>query len=296
MKSLLSDIQHHIHHHEKPVIVIIGPTACGKTKLSLRIAHKHNGEIINADSRQIYEGMDIGTAKIFPEEMEGIPHHLLSFKKPNEIFTVAEYKEKAIAIIENNVQQKKLSLLVGGTGLYINAICLNYDIPEIAPDWKLRHQLEQEENIALYKKLEQLDPESAANIHINQKRYIVRALEIALKGGKKSIDAVKKEPLFDYFFIGIDIPREILYERINQRVEKMFEQGLLEEVTQLLNKGYDEQSHAMNGIGYKEVLQYIRGDISFEQAKELVKQHTRNYAKRQMTWFRKMEHVHWIGI
>lgn len=296
--SLSRDIQSFLQTTSRPLIVILGPTGSGKTGLSLELAKEFHGEVINADSRQIYRGMDIGTNKILPDEMDGIPHHLLSFKNPDEIFTVAEYKKLAVSTIESILKSGKIPFLVGGTGLYINAVALNYTIPEVAPDYALRAELEKElaekGNLFLHERLMQLDPMEAEKIHPNQKRYLVRALEIALKGEKKSDTAKKEKPLFDCFFIGMDIPRQELYKRIDQRVGEMFEKGLIEEVQSLLQKGYDEKSHAMNGIGYKEVLAHVRGEISVEECKDLIAKNTRHYAKRQGTWFRRIEGVRWI--
>lgn len=296
--KLEKSIRDFLKKAHKPLIVILGPTGSGKTALSLQLAKKFHGEIVNADSRQIYDQMDIGTNKILPAEMQKVPHHLLSFKKPNEIFTVSEYKKQAVTTIQDILARKKIPFLVGGTGLYVSAVCLNYDIPDIPPDYALRAQWEKEIKIKgaafLHQKLRKLDPAEAKKIHPNQTRYLMRALEIALSGRKKSVTATKKKPLFDCFFIGLEIPREELYQRLDERVEKMFQAGLLQEVEQLIKEGYGEKAHAMNGIGYREVLQYLKGEISLEKAKELIKQHTRHFAKRQMTWFRRLSEVQWI--
>ncbi len=298
--SLLPDLRVFLQAASRPLIVILGPTGAGKTGLSLKLARECKGEIVNADSRQIYREMDIGTNKVLPAEMNGIPHHLLSFKDPDEVFTVAEYKNMAVGTIDEILTRKHIPFLVGGTGLYINAVAFNYTIPEILPDYELRalleKELEEKGNLFVHERLRQLDPIEAQKIHPNQKRYLVRALEIALKGSRKSEIAKKEKPLFDCFFIGLDIPRDVLYKRIDQRVEEMFEKGLLEEVRSLLEKGYDQKAHAMNGIGYKEVLTYLRGEISFRECKASIAQNTRHYAKRQGTWFRRIEGVQWVTV
>ncbi len=296
--NIISEIQGFLDGAVKPLIVILGPTGCGKTDLSLRLASQFNGEIINADSRQIYRGMDIGTNKIATTEMGDIPHHLLSFKNPDEVFTAAEYKKEAVESIKDILKRKKIPFLVGGTGLYINAVCLNYDIPAVIPNLELRKELEDLQALHggdyLHQRLTQVDPEEAKKHHPHQLRYIMRALEIALSGKKKSVIARKSKPIFDCFFIGIDVPREVLFERLDARVEKMKEAGLVEEVKSLLAKGYDEKAHAMNGIGYKEVIPMLRSEISEKEALELIQQNTRHFAKRQMTWFRRLPGVHWI--
>jgi len=294
--SLHRLVQSFLAHTSSPLIVLLGPTGCGKTALSLLLAQQFHGEVINADSRQIYKGMDIGTNKITPQEMQGIPHHLFSFKNPDEIYTVAEYKRDAINIIDTIIHRKHVPFLVGGTGLYVNAVVFNYDIPRIEPNWDLRKGLEEQSSEQLHEQLMQLDPQEAQKIHPHQKRYLIRALEIALTGKKKSEIAKKKQPLYDALLIGIEVPRRTLYQRLDERVEQMVKNGLLEEVKQLLQAGYDEQSHAMNGIGYKEMLAYLAGHITFGEAVDLIKKNTRHFAKRQMTWFRRLPNVHWVAL
>lgn len=287
-------IKQFIARAKKPLVVLLGPTGAGKTSLSLRLAKRFGGEIINADSRQIYWGMDIGTNKIKAEEMQHIEHHLFSFKNPNEIYTVAEYKQDAMKVIEDILRRKCVPFLVGGTGLYINAICFNYDIPQVAPNYQLRQKLDEQSSELLYQQLMELDPVEAKKIHPNQRRYLIRALEIALSGKVKSREAKRKRHLYNCLFLGLHVSRDTLHQRINQRVDIMIEDGLVQEVQKLKQMGYDEKSHAMNGIGYKEVLEYLAGNISLAPTIELIKQHTRQYAKRQMTWFRRIKDIHWL--
>jgi tRNA dimethylallyltransferase len=293
---LTKQITEFLSHATYPLLVILGPTGCGKTALSLSLAQQFHGEVINADSRQIYKGMDIGTNKITLPEMKGIPHHLFSFKNPDEVYTVAEYKRDAVEAISDIHARKHIPFLVGGTGLYINSVALNYDIPRVEPDWDLRKGLEEQSSAQLHEQLMQSDPDEAKKIHPHQKRYLIRALEIALTGKKKSEIAKKDQPVYDCFFIGIDVERKVLYKRLEDRVDQMVKNGLLEEVKKLLQAGYNEQSHAMNGIGYKEILAYLEGHIALDEAVDLIKKNTRHFAKRQMTWFRRIPDVHWVML
>lgn len=296
--ELIKKIQLFLGTAKRPLLVILGPTASGKTDLSLSLAKRFHGEIINADSRQMYRGMNIGTNKITKAEMKGIPHHLFDIRDPDQVYTVAEYKKDAVRLIRDILRRNKTPFLVGGTGLYINTVTMNYAIPKVKPDFLLREKLEKESKEKgadyLYKKLLRLDPAEAKKHHPHQLRYIIRALEIVLSGKKKSVLAVKKSPLFDVFCIGIHPPREILYERINMRAQEMVSNGLIEEVKILMHKGYDAKTHAMNGIGYKEIVDYLSGKISLEKAIALIQQNTRHFAKRQVTWFKRNPEIHWI--
>lgn len=302
------------------IIVIVGPTASGKSALAIKIARKFNGEIVSADSRQIYRGMDIGTAKPPKKEMRAIPHHLIDIKNPNQNYTVAEYKRDAIKAINKILKKKKIPILVGGTGLYIKAIIDNLNIPEVAPNFKLRKKLEKEiEKYGLkylFEKLVKLDPEAAYIVDPNNSRRIIRALEIAIKT-KKPFSSWRKAsaPLFDFLEIGIQWPKNILENRINKRVDLMISEGLVEEVKNLikkyptsLNKG--EGLNSFDAIGYREIIEFIKNKkcqyktdrlnthifkkASLKEIKKIIKKNTRNYAKRQMTWFRKDEKIQWI--
>lgn len=301
MSKLFEEIENFLNESEKigkpPLIVVLGPTATGKTALSIRIARRFNGEIISADSRQIYKYMDIATEKVTEAEKEGVPHHLVDVIEPNEEFTLADFKRAALKSINEIQRKKKIPILCGGTGLYINSIIDNYQIPQVAPQYGLRQELaafyERYGAIALHKKLQECDPEAARNIHPNNVRYVIRALEINLGGNGRKEDR-KGDQLFNVFSTGIDWPRERLYDRINKRVEDQVSRGLVNEVKTLLMRGYGEQLPAMTSLGYSEVISYIKGNTSLEEALEEMKKNTRNYAKRQMTWFRRHKDIKWI--
>ncbi len=281
--------------HKPPLLSVVGPTGSGKTALSIILAHEFNGEVIIADSRQIYSSMDIGTGKVKLEEMEGIKHHLLDIVNPNDEFSVADYKRLAHKAIQDIYRRNKLPILCGGTGLYINAVTENYQIPAVPAQFDVRLKLNQyyEEKgaEALYALLQEKDPEAAKKIHPKNVRYVIRALEVAHMGGAKP---QKGEQEFTVYSTGIDWPREELYERINQRVDQFIDEGLLNEVKNLLNQGYQENLPAMSSVGYLEMVAYLKGEITKEEAVETMKKNSRNYAKRQLTWFRRDHHIHWI--
>lgn len=302
LMPLIDDIRQFLleaeQFNKKPLLVVLGPTASGKTALSITLAKQFNGEVISADSRQIYRHMDIGTDKIPESKQENVPHHLLDVAEPNGEFTLADYKRNALKIINEIHKRQKLPILCGGTGLYLNAILQNYQIPQIPPQYDLRQKLAQyyEEHgpLALHNLLKERDPESAKNIHANNVRYVIRALEINMATGNKKSDQ-KGEQLFHVFSVGIEWPRDILYERINRRVDDQMDRGLLNEVKTLLMKGYNEKLPAMSSLGYLELIAYIKGKNTLEEAIENIKKNTRNYAKRQLTWFRRYKDIHWIS-
>jgi len=271
--------------HNK-LIVILGPTASGKSKIAIKLAKKFNGEIISADSRQIYKEMNIGTAKITKKEMENIPHHLINIIKPNQEFTLADFKKRAIKIIKNIQKRNKIPFLVGGTGLYIQTIVDNLQIPEVKPNKKLRLKLEKETNQELYNQLKKIDPEALKIININNKRRMIRALEVYSSTGQKfSKQKTKKPALFDVLQIGLKQDNKILDKRIIKRIDQMIKDGLVKEVKKLIKK-YGAKPYSMSGIGYKE--------ISLGETKELINIHTRQYARRQMSWFRRDKKIKWI--
>ena len=283
------------------VVAIIGPTASGKTALSIRLAKEIDGEIINGDSMQIYRGLDIGTAKITKEEMEGIPHHLLDIKEPSESFSVAEYQQLVRGKIEEIQSRGKMPIIVGGTGLYVQSVLYDFqftkqEINEQARDHYYK-ELQQIGPEAMHQKLVQIDPVAAAQIHPNNTRRIIRALEMAqLAGVSRAEEQFNRGdiPLYKHLIIGMNMEREKLYERINLRVDLMMEAGLLEEVRSLFDAGIrDVQS--IKAIGYKELYAYFDGLISLEEAIEQIKQNSRRYAKRQLTYFRNKMDVQWIG-
>jgi tRNA dimethylallyltransferase len=280
------------------IIAIVGPTASGKTSLSLAIAKKYHGEVISADSRQIYRGMDIGTAKASSAELQTVPHHLINIKNPDENYTVAEYKHNAELAIADILKRKKLPMLVGGTGLYVQAVLENLDIPEIKADPELRAKIEsdiKEKGLdAVFEELVRLDPEAAYVVNPKNPRRVVRALEVAITTGKPFTAQRKKlEPPFDALKIGINPPPEILRERINLRIDLMMQDGLVDEVQQLIEK-YGADCVAFDAIGYREIIDYLKNKISLQKAIEDMKLNTWHYAKRQMTWFKRDKEIHWI--
>lgn len=284
------------------VIVICGPTASGKTKLSIELAKKINGEIVSCDSMQIYKDMNIGTAKPTFEEMQGIKHYLIDFISPDKRYSVAEYKIDAEKAIEEILNKGKIPIVVGGTGLYIDTIIYGIEYPKIEFDEKYRKELEAREKkeglIKLYEEAKQIDEEAIKKISINDKKRILRILEIYHATGKnkteQEIISREKGPKFDYKVFAINMDREKLYERINKRVDIMIDNGLIDEVKKLLNK-YKEFPTAMQGLGYKEVKEYLENKISKEEMIDKIKQESRRYAKRQITWFKKNKQTIWIN-
>ena len=277
------------------VMAIVGPTASGKTALSLELAKRLDGEIINGDSMQIYRNMTIGTAKILPEEMAGITHHLLDIKEPDESFSVAEYQKLVRGKIADIQSRGKLPIIVGGTGLYVQAVLFDYRFSDEPVDHQLRDSLYKElEEFGpeeMHRKLMKLDPQ--ADIHPNNTRRVVRAVEILLSGQKKGDSELALSPMYNEAIIGLDIPRDVLYERINQRVDQMLERGLIEEVETLRQRGIrDVQS--IQAIGYKEIYAYLDGQGSLEEAVVKLKRNSRKYAKRQFTYFKNKLPIFWI--
>lgn len=280
------------------IIVIVGPTASGKTAFSIEIAKKFGGEVISADSRQVYKGMDIGTGKITKKEMAEIPHYLIDIKNPDENYTAAEYKRDAIIAIRKILKKKKLPILVGGTGLYVKAVIDNLKIPEVKPDFKLRRKLEKEiEKHGLnfiFKKLIQLDPEAAYIVDPNNHRRIIRALEIAIKTKKPfSLQRKVGKPLFDFIEIGISLPKETFKRRIYKRVDTMVKRGLVKEVKNLTKK-YGTKLQSFDAIGYREIIELLNKKNPLKKAIGLIKKNTWHYAKRQITWFSKDKRIHWV--
>lgn len=276
------------------VLVICGATASGKTALSIACAKAFNGEIISADSLLVYQGLNIGTAKPDLEEREGVPHHMIDVVSPKENFSVSDYEEKALPIVESLLSQGKMPIICGGTGFYINSLLYKSQFGNVGADEEIRRRYE---NIAkeqgkerVYGILKEKDPESAQKLHCNDLKRVIRALEIYDVTGKpKSAQQDLPIPRFDFVSVSIEYPRETLYERINRRVEIMFTSGLVEEVQGLLQGGVTEEMQCMQGIGYKEVAEGLRVGATQEEMKELVKKNTRNYAKRQQTFFKRMQ-------
>ena len=301
----MTDLHHHIKlwlkevakTGEQPLLVICGPTASGKTALSLKLAEDFDGEIISADSAQVYKYMDIGTDKVSVAERKRVPHYMIDIREPYQQFSVSEFKKEATWLIGELARRKKLPIICGGTGLYINSITQNYQLIDAPPNQRIREELQTEYEAKgkdhLYKMLMDLDPASAAKIHPNNVRYVARALEIVLQT-KKPLQPAKGKSPYNAFKIAIRWPREVLYNRINRRVDEQIEEGLLNEIKSLLTEGYTEDMPAMCALGYKEYFPYLRGETHLEECKEKLKQNTRNYAKRQLTWFRKEEDIYWL--
>ncbi|WP_338650881.1 tRNA (adenosine(37)-N6)-dimethylallyltransferase MiaA [Listeria seeligeri] len=279
-----------------PVIVIVGPTAVGKTSLSIELAKKFNGEIISGDSMQVYRGLDIGTAKITTEEMDGTTHYLIDVTEAAEPFTAAKFQTETRLLLESIHNRGKLPIIVGGTGLYIQSVFYDYDFGKSGEDKVYRAELDQLDNDTLWQMLNQLDPKSATLIHENNKRRVIRALEVIHLTGKPFSEyQVHHEPNNRYkpLFLGLDLTREVLYERINDRVNQMFEHGLVEEAKILYDQKLTDVP-AIQGIGYKELFAYFEGNSSLEEAKELIQKNSRHFAKRQLTWFRNRMDINWI--
>ena len=287
---------------KKPLIILTGPTAVGKTKASIGLAKALNGEIISADSMQVYKYMDIGSAKIRPEEMDGIKHYLIDELEPDEEFHVVRFQQMAKAAMEEIYAKGKVPIVVGGTGFYIQALLYDIDFTENEEDTAYRMELEQiaKENgpEKLHEMLQEVDPESAETIHANNVKRVIRALEFYKLTGQKisehnEKERAKKSPYeFCYFVLNDD--RKLLYDRIDLRIDKMMEEGLLEEVSSLKNKGYTKDMVSMQGLGYKEILDYLNGECSLEEAIYILKRDTRHFAKRQLTWFRRERDVIWV--
>ena len=282
--------------------VITGPTASGKTAMSIELAERIGGEIINADSMQIYKYMDIGTAKPTVGERRAVPHHLIDIVHPSESYSVADYCDEARRCIDGIVQRGKIPILVGGTGLYIDSVVYNINYSPVRADESYRSMMNEEAdrlgNEYIYNKLRKIDPQSAEKIEMNDRRRIIRALEVYRLTGETQtehkIRSRQTPPPHSAKIYAINTDRQILYDRINKRVDIMFERGLADEVKALVEMGIDRETTAMQAIGYKEVLHYLDGDISLEEAKEIIKQSSRRYAKRQLTWFRRNDDIEWV--
>ncbi len=280
------------------VLVICGATASGKTSLSVQCAQAFDGEIISADSMLVYRGMDIGTAKPTMEERQGIPHHMIDVVSPKQAFSVSDYEKQALPIVERLLAEGKTPIICGGTGFYVNSLLYKKQFGNVGANQDIRDKYEMlaEEHGKEYVHdiLREKDPESAEKLHYNDLKRVIRALEIfEITGKAKSLQDDTLTPRFEFVSVSIEYPREVLYQRINQRVETMFECGLMDEVKTLLSNGVTEEMQSMQGIGYKEVAEGLRIGATMGEIKELIKKNTRNYAKRQQTFFKRMEnHVY----
>ena len=284
-----------------PLVVVLGPTAVGKTALSLDLATRFDGEIVGADSRQIYKGMDIGTAKPSAAEMARAPHHLVDTLPPDRQMGLATYQRLAFAAIEDIHGRGRTPFLVGGSALYLRAVTEGLRIPEVAPDAALRVELEafarENGRAALHARLEALDPEAAARIHPNNMRRVIRALEIVQTTGRRKSELESASPPpYRILKIGLDMPRQALHARIDRRVEEMVDTGLVEEMAILLASGYSPELPALSSLGYQEIASYLREEISLAEAVERIQIETHRFVRHQYTWFRRMPDVHWFDV
>jgi tRNA dimethylallyltransferase len=275
----------------QPLVVIIGPTAVGKTELAIQLAIRMKGEIVSADSRLLYRGMDIGTAKPTLDQRQQVPHHLIDVANPDHIWSLTVFKNKARQAINEIHARKYLPFMVGGTGQYVRAIVEDWQIPKVMPDLELRHALENWSEIVgkegLHARLAVLDPKAAKKIDARNLRRTIRALEVIFHSGKKfSLQKVRGKPTYNLILIGLNLPREILYQQIDHRIDAMLEQGLIDEVQELLAKGYSPELPSFSAIGYREVIDYLQGKTTLDEAIMLIKRHTRQFVRRQANWFK----------
>ena len=288
---------------KKKLVVLTGPTAVGKTKLSIELARRIGGEIISADSMQVYKHMDIGSAKIRPEEMEDIPHFLVDELEPSEEFNVVVFQQKTKQYMEEIYKRGHIPILVGGTGFYIQAVLYDINFSKDDDNHEIREELE---NLAkekgaeyLHEELRKIDPASAEAIHANNVKRVIRALEYYKLTGQKisehNEEQRQNESPYDFSYFVLNDHRELLYERIDKRVDEMVTEGLVEEVQKLKNMGYNRSFVSMQGLGYKEILSYLDGEISLEEAVYILKRDTRHFAKRQITWFKREKEVIWVN-
>lgn len=288
---------------KKPLIILTGPTAVGKTDLSLLLAKKVNGEIISADSMQVYKKMDIGTAKIMPEEMDGVRHHLIDILDPSEDFNVVLFKKYALAAMDEIYSRNHIPIITGGTGFYIQALLYDINFDENDGDMSYRHELEELASAygvsKLHDMLKAVDPDSAAAIHENNVKRVIRALEFYKKTGKQISKHNEEERArtspYNFVYFVLNNSRDVLYNRIDRRVDIMLENGLVDEVKALMDQGYTRDMVSMQGLGYKEIIDYLSGDISYDEAVYILKRDTRHFAKRQITWFKRERDVIWVN-
>ena len=286
----------------KNLVVITGPTAVGKTDISIKLAKEINGEIISADSIQVYKGLDIGSAKITTEEMDGVKHHLIDVLEPTDEFDIYTFKTMAEEAINEIYENGKVPIIVGGTGFYIQSVLYDVDFEETEVNMDYRKELEElvstYGNEYVHKMLEDVDPEYAAGIHPNNLKRVIRALEFYKENNvplsEHNAEQRENNSPYNFAYYVLNDDREVLYDRINKRVDKMFDEGLVDEVKSLKDSGLNESNQSMQGIGYKEVLEYLNGNLSLDETKDLIKKNTRHFAKRQLTWFRREKVVEMI--
>lgn len=281
------------------VLVIIGPTASGKTKLSIALAKLFNGEIISGDSMQIYRNLDIGTAKVIPKEMDGVVHHLIDCRNFDENYSVSDFQKEVRILISEITARNHLPIIAGGTGLYIRAALYDYHFDDDGHDLNFSKKYAHYNNQKLHDYLASFDPQSAKEIHPNNRQRVLRAIEIYETTGKtksSQIEADLSQPLYDVCTIGLDFERKKLYERINQRVDEMFASGLVQEFENILALGANEKMQSMKAIGYRELFDYVNHKCTLEEAKDKICLDSRRYAKRQMTWFKHQMPVTWVKV
>jgi len=286
------------------ICILAGPTAVGKTEISLALARSLCGEIISADSAQVYKYMDIGTAKLKEEEMQGIKHYMIDEVTPDMDFSVAQFREKAELYIRDINDRGKLPIITGGTGLYINSLLNNLDFTDSISDEEYRREMQETAQVKgteyVHAMLEAVDPASYRRLHPNDLRRVIRALEVYKHTGKPisyfQEESRKQPPRYDFAYITLTMDRRKLYERIDQRVDKMMASGLVEEVEGLINKGYGRELNSMQALGYKEIADFLHGFITKDEAVRILKRDTRHYAKRQLTWFRGDKRVYWVNV
>ena len=287
---------------KKPLVILTGPTAVGKTDLSIQLAKKINGEIISADSIQVYKFLDIGSAKVMPEEMQGIKHYLIDEIDPKEEFNIYKFKDLATKYINEIHSKNKIPIIVGGTGFYIQSVIYDIEFSDTETDNEYRDYLydyaKDNSPEKLHDLLKDIDPEAANEIHFNNIKRVIRALEYYKQTGEKiskhNKDQKEKESVFNFEYFVLNMDRSILYERINERVDIMLAKGLVKEVEALLNIGLNRNMVSMQGIGYKEIIEYLYNELSLDEAVEKIKKETRHYAKRQLTWFKREKTVTWL--
>lgn len=289
---------------KKPMIILTGPTAVGKTDLSIQLAKAINGEIISADSMQVYRHMDIGSAKVTPEEMDGVPHHLIDVLEPEEEFNVVVFQKLAKEALTGIYERGHIPIIVGGTGFYIQALLYDIDFTENDGDTAIRRELEKLAQTqgagCLHQMLQEIDPESAAAIHQNNVKRVIRAIEFYRQTGKKislhNEQEREKQSPYQFLYYVLDTDRKTLYERIDRRVDRMMEHGLVDEVKHLADMGCTRDMVSMQGLGYKEILDCLSGEITLEEAVYILKRDTRHFAKRQITWFKRERDVRWLEL
>ena len=290
------------------VVIVAGPTASGKSEVSIKLAKALNGEVVSCDSAQIYEGMDIGTSKVSKKDMQGIEHYLLDICKPQDDFTVADFKRECEKVIGDIYSRGKLPILCGGTGLYINAIMFDMQFEGVRTEKEVRQKFEEmarkHGKEYLYKELQRIDPSVAERIHPNNTVRVIRALSVleseGCDGRSSNLGdlslARKRENAFDFIKLVITWPRDVLYSRINKRVDTFFDEGLVSEVQGLLEGGVPKEANSLKAIGYKEIVAYLNGETDLKTANELIKRNTRRFAKRQLTWFKRYDDFHWFDM